>query len=120
MQADYARFVGRPYQPPLGCLVLVQQVYRELYGIDLGEMAEGFEDGRALYRLLLESAAPVTDPAPGDVVLLHSQPWHVGVVIGGGDMLHSYEAYGEAVIEAYTGILWRSRIAGFYRYKGWA
>lgn len=120
MLADYRQFVGRPYQPPLGCLALVEQVYREAYGIDRGPLALGQlsdADGRGLYRFLLETMRPVDEPAEGDVILLHSQPWHVGVVIGRGEMLHSFDG-GDACIEPYTGLLWRSRIAGFYRYPG--
>lgn len=117
MPADYRQFIGQPYEPPHGCLRLVEQVYREAYGIDLrgcdADVADN--DSAALYRLLRRLTTPVEDPREGDIVLVRSQPWHVGVVIEPGLMLHSYSG-GLSCIENYDSFLWRNRVSGFYRY----
>jgi len=62
---------------------------------------------------------PTTDPQPGDAILVHSADprWHVGVVSGGGYMLHSTQDIGEVVRERYNSFPWQARLEGFYRWK---
>lgn len=116
--ADYSRFLGRPYEPPLGCLRLAEAVYREQYGIDFGRLGEELDrgDGLALMKLLRDHADKVEAPQEGDLILLAGHPWHIGVVIGPGEMVHSYEG-GAACIERYDGMLWSARMRGFWRVR---
>ena len=60
----------------------------------------------------------VTDPQPGDAILIRSlnPRWHVGVVCGDGWMLHAREGAGVAK-ERYNSFPWQARIEGFYRWK---
>jgi cell wall-associated NlpC family hydrolase len=60
----------------------------------------------------------VTDPAPGDAILIRSANprWHIGVVCGDGAMLHCREGIG-VVKERYNSFPWKARIEGFYRWK---
>jgi cell wall-associated NlpC family hydrolase len=55
----------------------------------------------------------------GDIVLLRmrGQPLHVGVVLGGGMMLHTDETEGSC-IETYKGMMFGNRVLGFYRVRG--
>lgn len=116
---NYSPFIGRAYEPPHGCLRLVEAVYREVYGINLGSLDSGFaaNDGTALYRLLDRLTFQTQDPEEGDIILLRSNPWHVGVYIQPGEMLHSYQG-GAGCIERYNDLNWRARVEGFYRYAG--
>lgn len=59
---------------------------------------------------------PVTDPEPGDGILFTSDRplWHVGVVCGGGYMIHAHPGCGVARVR-YDAFPWHKRIRGFYR-----
>ena len=61
----------------------------------------------------------VTDPQPGDGILIYSTdpPWHVAVVCGGGFMLHVNRDAGQVTRERYDAFPWHKRIEGFYRWK---
>lgn len=72
-------------------------------------------------RLLAQGKAEwerVTDPQPGDAILLYSDhpQWHVAVVCGNGYMLHAHSGAGVAR-ERYNSFPWHKRIEGFYRWK---
>ena len=120
----YRPFIGREYEPPHGCLRLVEQVFHEAYekgrdkvvGIDNGIPANS---SRPLFELIQRLTYPVSpgDVQEGDIILVRSRPWHIGVVIDPKKrlMLHSYDG-GAACIEQFIGPSWESRIAGFYRY----
>ena len=60
----------------------------------------------------------VTDPIPGDAILIRwlNPRWHIGVVCGDGWMLHSREGVG-VLKERYNSFPWKARIEGFYRWK---
>jgi cell wall-associated NlpC family hydrolase len=60
----------------------------------------------------------VTDPIPGDAILIRwiNPAWHIGVVCGDGYMLHTREGAGAAK-ERYNSFPWKARIEGFYRWK---
>jgi cell wall-associated NlpC family hydrolase len=69
--------------------------------------------------MALESARwrKVETPQDGDVVLLNGsgRPFHCGIVCGRTDMLHIEEGINSCV-ESFTGLKWKNRINGFYRY----
>jgi cell wall-associated NlpC family hydrolase len=66
----------------------------------------------------LGSWEPITDPQPGDGILIRSDNprWHVGVVCGDGYMIHAHPDCG-VVRERYNCFPWQARIEGFYRWK---
>jgi cell wall-associated NlpC family hydrolase len=68
--------------------------------------------------LALASWEPVTDPQPGDGILIRSDdpPWHIAVVCGADLMIHAHPSCG-VVRERYNSFPWQARIEGFYRWK---
>jgi len=121
---DYRPFIGMEYVPPYGCLHLVQQVFQHCYGIDLdsltGELSERDMSLRNILDCLTRHTREVDDAREGDVLLIRADPWHVGVVVEPGSMIHSYsgDGYGTAIIENYTGPRWGLNVRGIYRYVG--
>jgi len=117
----YRDFVGIEYEAPHGCFRLVEQVFREVYGIDLGKQDEGLEQAQSkdrtarIQRKLAELAVQVQNPQEGDVAIVRGRPWHIAVIIAPNMMLHSYNG-GTSCIEDYTNWRWVNRIEGFYRY----
>lgn len=118
---DYSHFIGIDYEPPHGCFKLVDHIYKYGYGIDLGELDAGLEDADShkrtarIQKKLSELAVEVETPEEGDVVIFKGRPWHIGLVVAPGQMIHSYQG-GTSCIEDYNSIRWKSRIEGFYRY----
>ena len=119
----YRPYIGRDYEAPHGCFRLVEQVYRGVYGIDLGKQDEGLEQSQnkdrtaRIQRKLAEMTVQVDEPQEGDVAIIRSRPWHIAVVIAPNMMLHAYNG-GTSCIEDYEDMRWRNRIEGFYRYVG--
>jgi len=123
--SKYKDFIGIDYERPHGCFKLVAQVFKEVYGIDLGKPEEGLDedaesrDKTAVVRKsLAEKSVEVSEPQEGDVVIIRSRPWHIGLIIGDGLMLHNYSRSSNSCIEEYNSMRWKDRIEGFYRYKG--
>lgn len=121
----YKPYVGVEYERPHGCFKLVAKVFKEVYGVDLGRPEEGLDedaesrDKTAVIREnLAKKGYEVSDPKEGDVVIIKSRPWHIGIVIGDGLMLHNYSKTATSCIEEYKSMRWKDRIEGFYRYKG--
>lgn len=54
----------------------------------------------------------------GDFVLMRilGDPWHVGVVVGDGLMLHIMKGI-NSCLERYSCSIWRKRVVNFYRHK---
>lgn len=124
MQLDkYRPYIGIEYEPPHGCFRLVEQVFRGVYGIDLGKQDEGLEQAQnkdrtaRVQRKLADLTVKVYDPQEGDVVIVKGRPWHIAVVIAPNMMLHSYNG-GTSCVENYKDFRWTNRIEGFYRYVG--
>ena len=119
----YRPYIGRDYEAPHGCFRLVEQVYRGVYGIDLGKQDECLEQSQnkdrtaRIQRKLAEMTVQVDEPQEGDVAIIRSRPWHIAVVIAPNMMLHAYNG-GTSCIEDYEDMRWRNRIEGFYRYVG--
>lgn len=124
MQLDkYRPYIGIEYEPPHGCFRLVEQVFRGVYGIDLGKQDEGLENAQnkdrtaRVQRKLAELTVQVDEPQEGDVAIVKGRPWHIAVVIAPNMMLHSYNG-GTSCVEDYESMRWVNRIEGFYRYVG--
>lgn len=121
--AKYKPFVGVEYEAPHGCFKLVEKVYKDLYGINLGGADNGLENAQnkdrtvRMQEKLAELGQQVKEPREGDVIIIRSRPWHIGLIIEPGWMLHSYSG-GTSCIESYNEIRWINRIEGFYRYVG--
>lgn len=122
--AKFAPFAGRVYERPHGCFRLVQAVYEELYDA-LPDYAYGLREddyntrAAMFYEYLTQDAVKVDKPIEGDVIVINvgGNPYHMGVVVAPGVMLHAFEG-ANACIEPYNDLKYRSRIEGFYRRKG--
>ncbi|CAB4130463.1 Endopeptidase, NLPC/P60 domain containing protein [uncultured Caudovirales phage] len=51
----------------------------------------------------------------GILIRMRGYPFHVGLVLAPGWMIHTLEGVGSC-IEDYRSMLWRDRLTGFYRY----
>jgi len=125
MLDKYKPLVGVEYEPPHGCFRLVAKAFEDVYGIDLGRQDEGLEEAEnkdrtaRVQQKLVEMTEQVNDPQEGDVVIIRSRPFHIGLIIAPNMMLHAYNG-GTSCIEDYNSIRWRNRVEGFYRYKGFS
>jgi len=125
MLDKYKPLVGVEYEPPHGCFRLVAKAFEDVYGIDLGRQDEGLEGAEnkdrtaRVQQKLVEMTEQVNDPQEGDVVIIRSRPFHIGLIIAPNMMLHAYNG-GTSCIEDYNSIRWRNRVEGFYRYKGFS
>lgn len=131
--AEWARqVVGTAYQAngrgPEGwdCWQAIREALRAVYGLELPAYAYPERDWPAIAACVEEERPawqpiPLGSEQPGDVLLLRLRglPLHVGLVLGGGDMLHAVRGLGVCV-ERYTGGAWRHRILGPYRHSALA
>ena len=107
------------------CWGLVRLVYREQLEIDLPSFGDDYvstADRKALEALLSVGMddwyeVPRSRAMRLDVVLLRALPWHVGIVAGGGAMLHMPRGQA-AVIEPYTTGRHGKAVEGIYSYEG--
>lgn len=109
------------------CFGLVRLAYQRLYDIDLpdflgayasaeeeAEVARAIRGGRSAWRR-------VSPPAPGDVVLCWytdpAQPSHLGVYLGGRQMLSTRGGVGGARREDLGSGYWRPRVVEYLRHE---
>jgi cell wall-associated NlpC family hydrolase len=129
-----ADFVGLPWQEKgrgrdgIDCWGLCTLVYAERLAIALPHYTEAYVSvqERAEIAALFDGGAaqrPWVQMPPGqerefDIALMRSGRLlaHVGIVIGGGRMLH-IERKGLSQIENYLDGPWRLRLAGLYRHE---
>lgn len=129
MTPAIARFVGVPYvdmgrDPAIGldCWGVVKAVREQVYGLATPDYREQCRADQPDRHGLIDACArdweAVTDPQPGDVVLLRigSHVRHAGVVVSTAplQMLSSTDDVGSA-IERLDSPRWATRIAGYYR-----
>ena len=126
-------YVGLPWRERgrdrtgLDCWGLLRLVYAERMGVTLPSFSDAYvttEDGKALSDLMDGNMTPWREiepgqERPGDALLmsLAGHPQHVGVICGGGMVLHIERGTG-SIVESYFGYRLRRRVVGFYRFKG--
>ena len=122
-------YVGLPYvdkgrdRDGVDCWGLVRLGYAELLGIELPSHAEGYvsaEEMADVTRAIRGNMRPwrqVIRPHALDVVLLRiaGAPVHVGLIVGGGFMLHVHAGI-DTALERIDTLVWRRRIVGYYRH----
>ena len=127
---DTDRFVGIPYvergrdASGADCYGLFRLVY-QFIGIDLPTHEDGYlhvtdrEEIEALLNAGLPAWRPVEAGAEratdGVLLRLAGRPYHVGVVIGQGRMIHTMDRAG-ACIENYRSVAYNRRVIGFFRH----
>lgn len=128
-----ADYIGLPYarqgrtRAGLDCWGLVRLAYLEHRGILLplyegggvddaerAEIAATLDRARAAAPWRRVAAAQAWDVA---VFARARLSGHVGIVIGGGEMLHAHTLHG-VVIESYARPPWSGRLIGIYRHEG--
>jgi cell wall-associated NlpC family hydrolase len=122
------RYVGLPWQDrgrtPTGldCWGLLRLVYAGELGIDLPDHSNHYDSTRdstigGLIEGGLGDWLPVTGAEhPLDAILIKQAPWHVGVIVRRGLMLHM--PHGQtSCIEPYDTGRWSRRVEGIYRHK---
>ncbi|QIO64771.1 C40 family peptidase [Rhizobium leguminosarum] len=126
------RFVGIPYvelgrtYEAADCWGVFRLYYRDVRGILLPSYLDEME-GREFRRNNISPLVAtekehnwdqVDRPETGDAILMRvgRDESHVGVFIGNGQMLHS-EGPHPSQIERMGDMRWRSRIAGYFRYR---
>lgn len=125
-----AQYVGLPFlergrtREGLDCWGLVRLVLSDQYGIEVPSYLDRYEVSTQSDILgpLIEEERQGWDDVPlgaareGDVLILRvrGRGSHVGVVLGGGKMLHVEEGIG-VVVEGYEGPMWGRRVLGAVR-----
>lgn len=126
----FDRFVGLPWRDGgrdatgYDCWGLLRLAFEQSRGVILPSYSEAYEGvaDREAVAALFDAGRAAWAPVaaggerPWDVVLLHHRPWHVGIVVGAGRMLHIPHG-GQSLIEPYTARNLARRIEGFYRYE---
>ncbi len=106
-----ASFIGREYPAPHGCVNLAADVLRTVYGLPIPP-----QPALDAFNIIRNYMRPVEAPAAGDVVLLRGEQWHVAVATGPDTMIHAAPPAGQVVIDDITGLQWRARTRGYYRW----
>lgn len=127
-----ARYVGLPYtdrgrtRSGVDCWGLVRLVYAEQFGLILPSYDADYDhsdDVRRVGTLILREQQSWRHiekgkELPGDVIVMKLKrlPYHVGIVLGGGYMLH-IERGAHCCKESYETILYKNGIDGFRRHN---
>lgn len=125
------KYIGIPFKrngntmAGIDCWRLVTMVYRNELKIELPEYIDVYpsQSDECQKEVCLkinkekEKWQIMDKPIPFDVVLLRIGNWviHCGIVVNNSLMLHTSEGI-NASIESYTGMEWKNRVEGFYRY----
>lgn len=126
------RYVGLPFvdkgrsEDGCDCYGLLWLVILRELGVELPRYDDRYVTGadrREIDALIADELAfwesiPAGDEQTFDAVLMRDAGCdsHVGIVVGGGLMLHVAITHA-ARIERYRSPMWRRRIVGFYRYR---
>ena len=121
--ASLPKFVGIPYGfrgagGGLDCWQLVRAAACQLYGLTFPDpVCPRIEQAGAAMREGFRAWLKVDLPKASDVVCLTlaGQPLHTGLVLERGRFLHVLPRT-TSRIDRLDGIVWRSRIEGFYRW----
>jgi cell wall-associated NlpC family hydrolase len=132
MERDFSRYVGIPYVDKgtdpahgLDCWQLVRHFYAQELGRTLPDYLTFYDsslDARDVGEAMLRASPqwePINPPPRfGDLLVFRilSGPWHCGVCLDDGVMLHTDQGHG-SVIEPSASLRWRHRLYGVYRWK---
>ena len=128
-----AEYIGIPYvqhgrtKEGCDCWGLLNLIWREQFGFEPPpyEGVDWYKGQKptvigsdAIEYASLYAPVPQGEEQAGDGILLRMRghPFHVGLVVTPGYMIHTHESAG-AVIECYRSMAWEKRISGFYRYE---
>lgn len=111
MMLDVRSYLNIPYSE-LDCWGLICKVYREQWGIELGDPRGQKADNHGGSWLIAES------PRIGDVIVFRESELgrHVALIIDNQYMLHSNEGTGSCV-ERWNRFMWKDRVVKIYRHR---
>lgn len=122
-------YIGLPYEPKgrefpsFDCWGLVRHILMVKKGFDLPLLTENYDDPdnhaevTKTITVGLVDWTEVSEPEEFDIVILRlmGEPWHCGLLVGKGIMLHTMRGHMSA-IEKIDSVKWRNRVEGFYRW----
>lgn len=122
------KYVGIPYKDygrdtsGIDCWGLARLVYKNEFNINLPSFTDSYTvgDRQALQELIArnkESWVQLDKPTEGCLVLFRilGNDSHIGIAVSDTHFLHARDGY-DSSIEAFDGINWKSRIAGYFKY----
>lgn len=123
------KYVGIPYKDygrdtsGIDCWGLARLVYKNEFNIDLPSFTDSYQvgDREALQELISrnkESWTKLDQPKEGCLVLFKilGNDSHIGIAVSDTHFLHARDGY-DSSIEAFDGINWKNRIAGYFQYQ---
>jgi len=103
------------------CLGLVQLIYEDELGIVLPDYVHTDPDEKELTGILITERKKewikLSKPEPFSLIILNimNHPIHLGIVLNDESMIHTMKNKYSS-IERYTGLSWKNRIEGFYKW----
>lgn len=124
------QYIGLPYLPHgrerdgVDCWGLVRLILQEQRGYELPLLTEHYTDPDnhdEVTRTIMEGLVGWTHvdrPQSFDIVILRlmGHPWHCGLYLGGGMMIHTMRGHMSA-LEQLASMKWKNRIEGYYRWE---
>lgn len=109
------------------CYGLIRLIKRERHGIDLPAHLDCYEDIVKDKEVIAERVnhvkgdwdeVPAGEEHPEDVILIRARglPIHMGMVIGGGEMIHTERGCNSVIVSYRPPEYHPSKLLGFYRY----
>jgi cell wall-associated NlpC family hydrolase len=102
---------------------LVALVYKNEFNIKIPTYENEYHDAldrkkiSEIYTREMQIWIKTETPKISDIVVcrVRGQPWHTGIVVAQGQMLHT-QRYINAAIEHYDRFTWKNRVIGFWKY----
>jgi len=129
---DISKYISIPFKE-LGrdlngwdCWGCFRYIYQEQLGISLPSYINSYKDTKDVKNIAAQTRAgrkevwiKVEDFRITDGILfrIEGDPVHVAIVINSYEMIHVYRGV-DTCIENFTTSKWKSRLLGFYRYRG--
>lgn len=129
---DYSKYIGIPFKEKgrdfdgCDCWGLVYLFKKHYQNEDVPTYTEDYLTPlhkEEIHSLIVNKRSfwkeiPLGSEQFGDVINLriNGKDWHVGIVIDNKQFLHVMDGI-DSVCEKYNSILWKHKIAGFYRYE---
>lgn len=118
----FPKYEGLIYKSNTACFELIRDIYKEEYGETFSEdFLSKLEDYKKTHTnpLILEwlekDFVEVSEPSQGDVVVLDTPMFHLGLYVDKGLFFHS-----RPKLSSRFGILSRYKVRSYHRYKGFA
>ena len=120
------KYVGLPFEI-YNCWQLICLVYKKEFNTLIPTYENEYDDAldkekiSKIYARELKLWVKTDVPKPPDIVVcrVKGQPWHAGIMLDEGTMLHTLK-HVNAIVEHYDRFVWKNRVLGFWRYYNWS